>query len=471
MNKGGISSQILQNFHHDPTEDQLALVEKLGGFLNAHSNNSVLLVKGYAGTGKTSLIASLVRTLPQLKLKSLLLAPTGRAAKVLSGYAKKPAFTIHKVIYYAKTSQGSASFQLKKNLRKNTVFIVDEASMIGDGAVDTSGGNLLDDLLEYISAGENCKLILVGDHAQLPPVKLDISPALNLEYLKNKLFAQPVQASLRDVIRQEKDSGILALATEIRSQIEIEGEEPQIKLHTAGFEDVVVVNGPDLQECLEDSYREEGEKGTIVLCRSNKRANLYNQQIRARIKWLEEEISAGDLLMVVRNNYHWLDADSQAGFIANGDIIEVLSIRGIEEIYGFRFANVIMKMIDYPDQPEIEVKIILDSISTNSANLGYEESNKLYQAVLEDYQHITNKRKRYFAMKEDPYLNALQVKFAYAITCHKSQGGQWEHVYIDQGYLTDEMINREYLRWLYTAMTRAKKKLFFVNFRPKFFEN
>ena len=464
MVNGEFSSLLFKQFNHDPTKDQVLLTEKLEKFLLSDKDSTTMLISGYAGTGKTSLVAALVKTLPGIGYKSVLLAPTGRAAKVLSSYARRPAFTIHRVIYTVAYANGKLSYQLRQNNRKNILFIVDEASMISGG----KGNGLLEDLFSFVFAGSGCKLILIGDQAQLPPVHSTESPAMDANLIERSFYSKPYVSQLSEVIRQEKTSGILYNATQLRNTLKQENGI-NIKFKLAGYSDLYRVVGTELEDFLNQAYGEYGDENVMVLCRSNKRANLYNQQIRIRIKWLENELAAGDLMMVVKNNYHWLDTTSQAGFIANGDIIEIMRINKIEELHGYRFADVNLRMIDYPDQPEIEVKLILDAINTESASLSFEDSQQLYQAISEDYAHISDKRKKYLKIKKDPYYNALQVKFSYAITCHKSQGGQWDAVFIDQGYLKQEMIDKEYVRWLYTAMTRAAKKLYFVNFNESFF--
>ena len=474
MNEGEFSKELFHHFNHTPTQDQVKLVKKLEIFLQTTADRPVMLVKGYAGTGKTSLLAALVRVLPAAGYKPVLLAPTGRAAKVLAAYAGRAAFTIHKAIYGVAHKEGKTVYSLRNNTRKNHLFIVDEASMVpGSPSYEQAGWGtgrgLLEDLMTFVFTGEGCKLILIGDNAQLPPVHSDESPAMEEAILQKKYFVRPSVALLKEVIRQEQTSGILYNATLLRNMLDGQGGF-RLRFRLEGFEDVIRVDGTELEDRINQAYSEAGEENTIVLCRSNKRANLYNQQIRHRIKWVENQIAAGDLMMVVKNNYHWLDASSAAGFIANGDIVEILRINRMEEIYGCSFADVTMRMIDYPGQADLEVKLLLNALMTESAALPADESRQLYEAVQEDYNHIADKRKRYLKMKSDPYLNALQVKFANAITCHKSQGGQWDTVFIDQGYLTREMINREYIRWLYTAVTRATRKLYLVNFNDSFFD-
>jgi len=456
------------------TNGQQLLIEKLSKFI-ASDQQKTFVLKGYAGTGKTTITGYLVKTLPTLKLKSVLLAPTGRAAKVLALHAEKQALTIHKKIYRRNTEidRGLITLELMKNLHTNTIFIVDEASMIPDSPSRISNvfesRQLLSDLISYVNSGKNCKLILIGDNAQLPPVGLDDSPALIPENLYNPLFSAIDSIELKEVVRQTSSSGILFNATSIRNQI-VNERFSFPKIITDPFTDVVRVNGNDLQEELESAYGKHERKDVIIICRSNKRANIYNQEVRARILWMENEITNGDLLMVVKNNYYWLDDESKAGFIANGDTLEIKRIVRYHEIYGFRFADIIVKMVDYPDEPEFETRIILDSLMVDAAALPRDQIKKFYYDIYEDYAEERNKTKRWQKVFNDPFCNALQVKFSYAVTCHKSQGGQWPLVFLDQGYLTDEMINLEFLRWLYTAITRATERIYLINFNKLFFD-
>jgi ATP-dependent exoDNAse (exonuclease V) alpha subunit len=466
---------LLKNFGYQPTKNQLTVVGELTDFVFLKLKKHLFVLKGYAGTGKTTLVGALVKTLPEINFDSVLLAPTGRAAKVLSNYANKPAFTIHKMIYQLTSGgDGYTRFTIKQNKFQNTIFLVDEASMIGDGGGLSSSSwgenkSLIDDLFEYVYSGINCKLILIGDTAQLPPVGMEVSPALDLEFLNNSYHLNIELNELSEVVRQEKDSKILANATFLRNKLATGNIDfPFFTLTNNG--DVKQISGIELEDYLTDAYSKFGDDNVILITRSNKNANLYNLQIRARIKWLEDEIASGDYMMIVKNNYYWLQDSSKAGFIANGDIVEILKIRGYEELYGFRFANVTIRMIDYPNEPDLEVKILMDSILTESPSLPADKFRQLYDAVAEDYKFESNRKKRNELIRKNPYYQALQVKFAYAITCHKSQGGQWDAVFVDQGYLTDEMINIEYLRWLYTAISRAKKELYLVNFNTQYFE-
>lgn len=460
---------LLQQFKHEPTLGQVALVNKISTFCASSSSTNVFVLKGFAGTGKTSLISALIKSLSTIGKKTILLAPTGRAAKVLSHYSQKQAFTIHKKIYRRITNaDGIGHFVLQSNMHTKTIFIVDEASMIANEGGLSEQASLLDDLINYVIHSEGCKLIFVGDTAQLPPVHLNISPALDVDYLKRSYSINLDTVELKDVMRQVAGSGILTNATTLRNLItEGRGNRPQFD--TNNFTDIVRLNGNELEDYLSSAYNKKGVEETVVICRSNKRANQFNQQIRARIRWQENELSSGDYMMVVKNNYYWLPDESKAGFIANGDSIELLKAGDIKEQYGFRFADARIRLVDYPNEQPLEVKLMIDTIGSESPALTADQNKKLYQNVMSDYMHIKNKSIRFIELKKNPFLNALQVKFAYAITCHKAQGGQWENVFVDQGYLTNDMINTEYMRWLYTAVTRATKKLYLINFNKTFF--
>lgn len=434
----------------------------------------IMLIKGYAGTGKTTMLNALTQTLQSLKIRTILMAPTGRAAKVLSGYTNLPAFTVHKKIYRQKSSaDGLGRFELDKNLYKNTWFIVDEASMISNEASESSvfgSGKLLDDLLEYVYSGENCKLVLVGDTAQLPPVGINLSPALNAVVLQEYGFGI-IEAELKDVVRQAEGSGILVNATQLRNRIEkSENRNGFFPIDIAQFTDIERISGAHLIESISTSFSKYGMFETTIVTRSNKMANLYNKGIRGSILYRENEIERGDLLMVVKNNYFWASENMEFEFIANGDIAEIVAIYNYEDLYGFRFANVCLRFIDYQDV-EIDCKIFLETLSIESAAFTYDQNRQLFESVSEDYIDIKNKRNRWKKVRENPYFNALQVKFAYALTCHKSQGGQWKVVYVDHGYLNEDMLDNEYYRWLYTAFTRPTEKLFLVNFNDNFFED
>ena len=468
MQSEKFKSLIQENFSFSLTKDQEKLIDQLHRFFFSTSPKKLFVLNGYAGTGKTSIVSALTKILGKLNYRTMLLAPTGRAAKVISSYSKRRAFTIHKIIYTYKYVGGRNVFVLKKNTAKNTVFIVDEASMIGDNSY-MDKKSLLDDLMEYVYDGKNCSVLFVGDTAQLPPVGEELSRALDPKFLEINFYAEVFQYRLTQVVRQKEESGILYNATKIRNKI-LEDEYLPV-ISNQEFGDVVQVFGNELQDELESEYASKGLENCIVLCRSNKRANLFNQHIRARILYKEEEIDAGDLMMVVKNNYHWLSDKSKAGFIANGDIIEVLRIRKTEELYGFRYATAEVRLVDYPDEPSFEVKLMLDAIMVESTSLPRDQLKNLYYEIERDYlDEYPGRKERMEKVLSDPYFNALQVKFSYAVTCHKSQGGQWDTVFIDQGYLTKEMVNVEYLRWLYTAFTRAKTKLYLANFHKMFFE-
>lgn len=465
-----LNSLLQQNFPVNPTSQQLLVFAELDKFIASKHEDECFVLKGYAGTGKTTIVASLVKVLPKLGFKTVLLAPTGRAAKVISSYSGKKAFTIHKRIYRKKSAMSlDMSFVVAENLADNTVFIVDEASMISNEPADFGGRSLLEDLLMYVYGGKNCKLMLVGDTAQLPPVGSDYSPALDTKLLQDIFTRTVFTFELTDVVRQQKQSGILFNATHIRELIRTEKEEfPQLKIK--GFSDIYNMTGERLPEGLEYAYNKYGIENTLVVCRSNKSANNYNLQIRNRILYRDEELSAGDHLMVVRNNYFWLAADEQSNaFIANGDIAKIRKLKNVTEMYGFRFADVVLEFLDYPDDEPLTCKVMLDTLTSETPSLSGADHKRLYEAVLEDYKGIVNKRERMEELKKNPYYNALQVKFAYAVTCHKVQGGQWEAVFVDQGYLTEEMLNTDFLRWMYTAITRSVKELFLVNFNSKFF--
>ncbi|MDQ3190097.1 MAG: AAA family ATPase [Bacteroidota bacterium] len=473
MTTASISSLLLKHFNYDPTPGQEKAINQLAEFIESTEPNLLYILKGYAGTGKTTLISALVKTLPHLKILPILLAPTGRAAKVLANYSGRQALTIHKKIYKRKGEADQiGGFKLMPNLHSNTCFIVDEASMIADVSSmenNSSARSLLEDLLAYVREGENCKIIFIGDAAQLPPVGSDLSPALDAEYLAKNFQLNITQGELKQVVRQKEESGILQNATLLRYILQEEAIVTPV-FDMEGFNDISRISGAELEDAINDAYTKWGKEGTMIICRSNKRANIYNQQIRARILWNEDEISAGDFMMVVKNNYFWLPDTSKAGFIANGDTLEILKVKSKKEIYGFNFADVVVRLVDYPDEPEFETKLLLNTISSESPSLNRQENNQLYEQVLADYMHINNKRERFLKLKKDPFFNALQVKFAYGITCHKSQGGQWPCIFVEQGYLTKEMINREYVRWLYTAVSRASEKLYLVNFNNEFFK-
>lgn len=456
--------QLHQQFGFDFTKDQSHCVDQLELFLKDKTPYGTFLLSGYAGTGKTSLLGAFIRTLAHYKINTTLLAPTGKAAKVLSSKSSKRAFTIHKMIYRRKNKTDDFNaIQLAPNLQKNTIFIVDEASMIGDYTMtdgNVNSRNLLEDLLEYVFSGHNCKLILLGDVGQLPPVGATFSPALNQEYLENYFSRLNIYSSkLSEVLRQQEDSDVLMNATKLRK---LKNKLPQLKVNKKG--DVTLINGTELQDFLESSFANYGTEETIVITRSNKRCNEYNRQIRARVFWYEELLCNGDLLMVVKNNYHWLKEEPEMGFIANGETMIVKRVVKHEHVYGFDFARLLVVFPDYEHLGEQEVLVHEESLTCEGASLSRERMRELFFEVERDYTYELNKKKRYDLILSNPYFNALQIKYAYAVTCHKSQGGQWEHVFIDVGYLPEDLDFDEYNRWLYTALTRAKSKVYLINF-------
>lgn len=469
MNSNSFVSIFLSYLSFSPTTDQSTLINLLAEFIANNNEREIMVIKGYAGTGKTNMVAALSKTLPSFKWRSVLLAPTGRAAKVLSNYSEKPAQTIHKKIFRKiPTDGGGVQFSLGENLHRNTIFIVDEASMIGldNPNSDSVYGSLLESLFEYVYSGDNCKLILVGDTAQLPPVGSNQSPALDIDFLKAAYHLNIKHIELQQVARQQDASGILLNATHLRECIlNFEDEFP--KLQT--FKDVVRLSGDELEDALNNAYSKYGFNDVLIVTRSNKRANLFNQAVRTRIRYMDDDLCGGDLMMVVKNNYFWLDEKSEAGFIANGDSLQIRKILGRKEIYGFNFAECIVELCDYPNSPEITLNLLLDTIPTDTSALTKEQQQFLFEAVMEDVADQPIKGLRMAYLKKNPYFNALQVKFNYSVTCHKAQGGQWPCVFIDQGYLTKEMLNIEYIRWLYTAFTRASERVYLMNFSDEFF--
>ena len=466
------AQHIQQAFPHEPTSQQTELFNLLHIFLEKDNGDECFILKGYAGTGKTTIVGALVKALKHYNYKSILLAPTGRAAKVITNYSGRKAYTIHKRIYRKKSALNvDESFSIADNLANNTLFIVDEASMVSDQLSGNNRDTLLADLVKYVYNKKNCKLLLVGDTAQLPPVGSDESPALDPQLLKSEFYLDVYSYEMTDVLRQQKDSGILFNVTRIRDMIRT-GKETMPQIITKGYKDVYRMTGERLQEGLEYAYNKYGNENTLIICRSNKNANTYNQQIRARLLWREEELTGGDQIMVVKNNYFWLQEqdESSTNFIANGDIAKIRKVRKVEEIYGFRFADVQLEFIDYTEDPVMDCKIILDTLYSESPALNPIDQKRFYLEVMKDYDHIANKRAKHQELKQNPYYNALQIKFAYAITCHKAQGGQWPAVFVDQGYLTDDMVNLDFLRWFYTACTRATNELFLVNFSDKFYK-
>jgi len=465
-----IYNNLCKNLGNIPTDDQSDALKKIALYICDNNNDVIFLMTGYAGTGKTSVISSIVKTLDSLRMRSVLLAPTGRAAKVLASYSGRQAFTIHKKIYRQKSSKdGFGSFSLDRNLHKDTFFIVDEASMVSNSSGDSSlfgSGRLLDDLIEYVYSGTECKLILVGDTAQLPPVGSVVSPALDPVSLGSYGFGL-ISCELKQVVRQSETSGVLMNATRVRLQV-AENDLVHPLIDCINYKDTIRITGEELIDEISAAYGTCGMEGTIIVVNSNKQANRYNQGIRNRIFFREEEISPGDMVMVVKNNYSIIDEDEEgAGFIANGDIAEVRKIRQYEERYGFRFADMVLKFPDY--NLETEAKVMMDVLHLDTPALPSDRNKELYQNILADYLHIKTRRKQFEAVKSNPYFNALQIKFAYAVTCHKAQGGQWERVFIDQGMFNRNEISIDYLRWFYTALTRSTDKVYLVNFSENFF--
>ena len=474
MTASELTAEIFRSFAHTPSAEQVGAVGTFASFMFDTSANGVMLMRGSAGTGKTSIAAAIVKTLHRLGQRVALMAPTGRAAKVFAVNSGMQAYTIHRRIYRQRTFSGNDTpFNISNNLNRNTLFIVDEASMIsnrppfGEGVFGS--GQLLDDLIRYVYSGENCRLMLIGDKAQLPPVGEDGSPALDASTLYG-YGLHVFECDINEVLRQSEGSGILCNATSIRRKIEHDDTTELPRIRLKGFADIVTVRGDELIEQISSSYAHAGIDGTMVITRSNKRANIYNNGIRNMILGREEELTRGDRLMVVKNSYHWTrqqqqgksDDDGAPSFLANGDIATVERVSGQRELYGFRFSEVRLRFPDYDDY-EVEVTVLMDSLSSESPSLTAEQQNRLYEGVLADYADIRLKTDRMKALREDRFFNALQVKYAYAVTCHKAQGGQWAHVYLDQGYMTDEMLGNDYFHWLYTAFTRATEKLYLVN--------
>ncbi|MDR1169714.1 MAG: AAA family ATPase [Prevotellaceae bacterium] len=465
MNVEFIVNLIESKLKFIPTPGQKTLIRGISQFI-IDPNVSIFLLKGYAGTGKTSVIAALIQSLNEIKVNTVLMAPTGRAAKVLSSYAGFQAFTIHRKIYRQKSVEEQSEFSLAPNMHRNTIFIVDEASMISGNSYEQSifgSGDLLKDMMTYVKSGTKCKVIIVGDNAQLPPVGFSLSPALDADRLGD--YGDCMDAELKEVVRQTNESGILFNATEIRKQIETNNVRfPKFR---TDFPDVMNVMGVDLIEALSDAYAKYGKDETIVICKSNKKANKYNEGIRNRVFFMEDEIASGDRIMVVKNNYKISKEMEEIDFIANGDMATIRRIKKYQQCYGLHFADMVLEFPDY-NNIEVENKAILDTLSTESASLSAEMNKQLFYGLAEDYEHIANKRQRYQTIREDPFFNALQIKFAYAVTCHKSQGGQWECVFLDCPYFADDNLTFEDLRWFYTAVTRASKQLYLVNFNEKY---
>lgn len=467
--------KILQQFGFPPTQEQAHALEVFAEFLTDRDPHAVMILRGSAGTGKTTLSGAIVRTLKEIRQKVMLLAPTGRAAKVFSLNSGSPAYTIHRRIYREKSFSGvEGQFNLNDNLYTDTLFMVDEASMIanmGLGGMSFGSGCLLDDLVHFVYQGRNDRLLLIGDKAQLPPVGEEESPALHAAMLEG-YGLKVYECDLNEVLRQSEESGILYNATMIRQMITHDDITQLPKIHFAGYSDIKPMPGAELIEALADSYHHVGLDGTIVVTRSNKRANIFNQGIRNMVLDREEELSQGDILMIVKNNYYWMEEERKSNnklqsndipaFLANGDRAKVLKVRRRIDLYGFRFATLLLQFPDY-DNYELEATVLLDTLTSEAPALTHEQQEQLFYQIEEDYQDIPLKADRMKAIRQDQFFNALQVKFAYAVTCHKAQGGQWAHVYVDQGYMTDDMLNPDYIHWLYTAFTRATEMLYLVN--------
>ena len=461
--------QILQDFGFEPTQDQRNALHIFARFMTDRSENAAMILRGSAGTGKTSLAGAIVRAVNRLRIKVSLLAPTGRAAKVFSLNAGLAASTIHRKIYREKAFNGAdGQFQLNNNMFRDMLFMVDEASMISLSQSNTTfgSGRLLDDLVQYVySNGANCRLLLIGDKAQLPPVGEQESPALRADVLK-AYGLQVYECDLNEVLRQSQHSGILWNATAIREMITYNTATQLPQIHLKGFADISIVQGNELIESLASSYSAVGMDETMVITRSNKRANIFNQGIRNTILGREEELTTSDLVMVVKNKYLEKDRSTDISFIANGDHAVVRRVRNIRELYGFRFADVALEFPDY-NNTELDTVVMLDTLTTEAPALTHEQNDKLFQSVMEDYADVPRKADRMKQLREDEYFNAMQIKFGYAVTCHKAQGGQWAHIYLDQGYMTDEMLTPDYIHWLYTAFTRATEHLYLVNWSKK----
>ena len=472
LSKQDFQARFRQQIPFEPTQGQEMAIGMLSEFVTTPQTHGLFVLKGYAGTGKTTLVSALVKTLNQLRQRVVLLAPTGRAAKVFSVYSGNKAFTIHKHIYRVQMQEGMLHFSRKENKLNNTLFIVDEVSMISDSQQRSdlfSSRSVLEDLINFVFEGNQNKLLFIGDDAQLPPVHSDESPALQIDYLRHSFNLNLVSCQLTDVVRQALDSGILFNANQLRHKLKYQDYDFPF-FSGADFPDFQRISGATLEDELNTLYNHYDHDEIVTITRSNKRAFMFNSEIRNRILFRENQIAAGDYLMAVKNNYYWVDEGSEVGFIANGDIMEILAINKIQEIYGFHFADVTVRLCDYPNHGDIDIKIILESLTCEGASLGKADLDKLYHAVGEDYADIPTKRERYAKMKEDPFLNAVQVKFSYALTCHKTQGGQWPVVLLDQGLIRDGVLTKSYFRWLYTAITRASSQVYLLNFADNFFE-
>jgi exodeoxyribonuclease V len=461
---------LTKSFKFEPTEGQKKLFKLIDDFINDDEERTAFILKGFAGTGKTTFLGTFIKVLPKFGFKYVLLAPTGRAAKVMTAYSGRKAQTIHRKIYKQKEDKysGNLVFELQANKAEGTVFIIDEASMISDNREFGNNG-LLHDLINYVFEGTENKILFLGDEAQLPPVTMALSPALNVDHVQNQYHTKVYSLTLTDVMRQEQNSGILNNATFLRTQLDL--KEPKITLNTRGNKDIFRMTSEKIEDGIRYAYDKYGKENTIIITRSNKNAVLYNRLVRNQINYSEAELDVGDLLMIVKNNYTILGEESEAGFIANGEFVEVKRMGREEEMHGFRYQHVTLQLIDYPEEPAFETLIILETLYSHAPNLSQDQNKALYESVLKDYFWVKSKKDRKKLLSEDKYLNALQVKFAYALTCHKAQGGQWNAVFIDQIYLANQEIDHETVRWLYTAITRGISEVFLVNFQPQFFND
>lgn len=472
ITKEQFHERFLHHFGFTPTESQQTAMARLSDFIYDKGDHFLFILQGYAGTGKTSLVSALIKALEEVRVRTIILAPTGRAAKVISQYADHKAYTIHKGIYRVSARDEYRIFTRKENKYTHTLFIVDEASMISadSAAGEFPGmGSLLDDLVDFVYSNEHNRMLFIGDDAQLPPVQSEESPALSTEYMQHAYDVTVYSSRLTDVVRQSLNSGILYNATLLRDKIS--KEDCNFPFFSKNpFQDFTRVSGGDLEELLNNLYGNNDCDQIVAITRSNKRAYLFNNEIRNRVLFRENRISTGDYLMAVKNNYYWIDEGSEVGFLANGDIMEVMAIHKQQELYGFNFADVTVRLCDYPNYPNVDIKIILESLEYEGPSLPYESYRQLYEAIAEDYQDVPNKRLRHLKIKNDPYLNAVQVKFAYSLTCHKTQGGQWKQVLVDQGFITEENLDKEFMRWLYTAITRSTENVYLINFDDKMFK-
>ncbi|HNX21658.1 MAG TPA: AAA family ATPase [Bacteroidales bacterium] len=471
LSKQEFISTFISKVPHIPTEGQHIAIEKITDFLYKKDPGQLFLLKGYAGTGKTTLVSALVNTFTGYRKKTALLAPTGRAAKVFSVYSGKKAFTIHKFIYKIKSENGVVEIFRKENKLNNTLFIVDEVSMISNHIHESElfgNQDLLSDLIDFVFEGENNKLLFIGDDAQLPPVHSDESPAMDINFLKHSFNLEINHYQLTDVVRQSSESGILFNATHLRKKINENCFQLPL-FSSQPFSDFINLSSSELEEELNRLYSQYDPEEIVIITRSNKRAYIFNNEIRNRIFYRENQISTGDYIMAVKNNYHWIEEDSEVGFLANGDMMEIQNIIKTNSLYGFDFADVRVRLCDYPNFPDVELKIILNSLETQAASMSHSDMKTLFQEVSKDYEDIPNKRVRFLKIKNNPYLNAAQVKFSYALTCHKTQGGQWKITFIDFNFFKDQPIDKEQLRWLYTAITRTTEKVYLLNFPKEFF--